>query len=285
MEQRSKEWFEARKERITGSVVGAILGLNPWMKKEDVMRRMVRDYHDAPSEFTGNVATEYGTFNEKNAISDLEMAYGLGFKDCGFFTFENWLGASPDGLNEEAVLEVKCPFSQRDNNPPVFKSAEEQPHYYAQMQIEMFCTDRYKCAFYQWAPYGDRLEWVMRDQDWLDENIPKLKQFWFEYLGERDPWNCEKYLQDKRQEASLPTFIKEYDELTEAIELATARRKELLAEIVKRCGERDSVIDGRKLTKVTRKGNVSYAKLIKDHCPNVDVEPYRGKETSFWKLS
>ena len=43
MEQRSEEWFEARKGLVTGSSVGAILGLDPNRTKADVLRAMVRD--------------------------------------------------------------------------------------------------------------------------------------------------------------------------------------------------------------------------------------------------
>ena len=51
MEQRSTEWFAARKGRVTGSSVGAILGLSPFMSPDDVMRRMVRERNGAASEF------------------------------------------------------------------------------------------------------------------------------------------------------------------------------------------------------------------------------------------
>ena len=59
MEQRSKEWFKARKGRVTGSMVGAVLNINPWMSANDAMRSMVRAFHGAESEFRGNIATEY----------------------------------------------------------------------------------------------------------------------------------------------------------------------------------------------------------------------------------
>ena len=36
-------------------------------------------------------------------------------------------------------------------------------------------------------------------------------------------------------------------------------------------------VDGHTVTLSTRAGSVSYAKVVKDHCPNVDLEPYRGK--------
>ena len=47
--QRSTEWHEQRKGRVTGSVAGAILGLNPFMSPEQALRRMVRDYHNVES--------------------------------------------------------------------------------------------------------------------------------------------------------------------------------------------------------------------------------------------
>ena len=68
-EQRSPAWFEKRKGRVTGSIVGAILGLSPYMTRADAMRSMVRAAIGAPSEFTGNVATEYGTMHESFTAS------------------------------------------------------------------------------------------------------------------------------------------------------------------------------------------------------------------------
>ena len=70
MEQRSEEWFKARKGKLTGSNIGAALGVNPWKTPEDLIRQMVREYHGAESEFTGNIATEHGTLHEPLAILD-----------------------------------------------------------------------------------------------------------------------------------------------------------------------------------------------------------------------
>jgi predicted phage-related endonuclease len=68
MEQRSAEWHAARVGKITASRVGAILGNSPYKTRDDVMREMVREALGAELEFTGNVATEYGTANEINAM-------------------------------------------------------------------------------------------------------------------------------------------------------------------------------------------------------------------------
>ena len=84
MEQRSEEWFEARRGRITASMVGAILGHAPYMTRDQAMRRMVRDHHKAESEFSGNVATEYGTFNEDGARFEYELETGNTVQEEGF---------------------------------------------------------------------------------------------------------------------------------------------------------------------------------------------------------
>ena len=92
MEQRSKEWFEARKGRVTASLVGGLLGCAPYMKEDDAFRALARSVHDLPSEFEGNIATEYGTANEALACAAYEMETGNLVEHVGFVPFENLIG-------------------------------------------------------------------------------------------------------------------------------------------------------------------------------------------------
>lgn len=195
MEQRSEEWFNIRKGRVTGSAVGAILGIAPFANQADILRRMVRDWHKAPSEFTGNIATNWGVQNEAGALLEYEMVTGNTVEPCAFYQYEHWLGASPDGLvGDRGLVEIKCPFGIRYKRPPVFKTAAMQTHYYAQMQIQLFATDRDWCDFYQWTPYGDALERINRDESFLATVLPVLRNFYEKYLIERELPNAEKYL-------------------------------------------------------------------------------------------
>jgi putative phage-type endonuclease len=286
VEQRTPEWMAARKGRLTGSNIGAALGLNPWRSPEDLIRAMVREYHGAPSEFTGNVATEYGTFHEAGAIAEFTMLTGIAVEPCGFFTYANWLGGSPDGLiSEDALLEVKCPYGQREANPPTFKTLADQPHYYAQVQINLLCTERSTAYFWQWSPFGHALETVQRDDGWLVEHIPKLYGFWQRVQSELDNPD---HLKDRRIDLATieaHKLTEEYDQLGEAIDRATDRRKEILAELVAMARNQDADIFGRKLTRVERAGSVGYAKVVKDHLPDLDLSPYTGKPTQYWRLT
>lgn len=283
MEQRSAEWFEARKGRITGSIVGAVLGLSPWMSKDDVVRSMVRSALGAESEFTGNVATEYGQRNEEGAIFDFELKTGLSVQQCGFFPYGERYGASPDGLiDDDAILEVKCPFGLRDKEQPEFKTADEQPHYKAQMMFEMLCTGRSKAYFYQWAPAGDYLEVVQFDPLWIEQNMPTLDAFYEDYLKElKAP---EKHLAPLIVSLESRAAADAYKAAKAHMELAEKNLEAAKARLIEIANGNKSNISGLLVYPVQREGAISYAKVVKDHLPGVDLEKYRGKPTSYWTV-
>ena len=285
-QQRTEEWFKKRAGRVTGSSVGAILGLSPFMKQEDVMRNMVRQYHGYPSEFKGNTATSYGTYNEPNALADYELQFDTKVIETGFHTFEEWLGASPDGLiGDNGLIEIKCPYGQRDKNPPEFKSIDYQTHYWLQIQIQLFVTGRQWCHFYQWSAHGYKLEEVAFNDLAIEEYLPKLKDFYNEYLVERELPQAQKYLDDKRQQVRCKGQVDRYLMIAEQIKELETEKKRLLDEIVTLADGKDSDINGHKLTKVTKAGSISYAKVVKELLPDVDLTEYTGDPVSYWRLT
>ena len=186
---------------------------------------------------------------------------------------------------KRTLIEIKAPYGQRDKNPPQFKTADEQPHYWAQMQIEMACTGAEECHFYQWAPHGSCLEIVHRDDEWLSWAIPELKAFHKRYLSELDNPD---HLEPKRVEIETlkaEKLVQEYAELADAIDRAGERKKEVLAELIKMAGERNALICGHKLTKVEKKGSVSYAKALKELAPDADLSKWTGKPSVSWRFT
>jgi putative phage-type endonuclease len=283
IKQRTSEWFEQRKGKITGSRVGAILGLSPFSKPKDVMRSMVRDYHGAESEFKGNVATNYGTANEPAATFDFEFETGLNVSETGFHVHSefDWLGASPDGfIGEDDVIEIKCPYGKRESSD--FLSYIEQPHYYAQMQIEMFCSGRKKCHFFQWSPIGTMIEFVDFSQPWIDEHLPKLKEFYDKYLEEIK--NPDKHLADLVQNKDAQHLADEYNKAKAEMADAKIRMDEAKAKIIAIADGKKTNVSGLLVFKTEKKGSIAYAKAVKALMPDADLEPYRGKATEYWTV-
>lgn len=276
----------ARKGRVTASLVGAILGNSPWMTRADAMRYMVRESLGAEREFTGNVATEYGNLHEAGAIMEFEMETGLTVTKSKFVTKDDWAGCSPDGVVSDGWgLEVKCPYGLRDGGE--FKPFADQPQYVDQVQFSIWVTGREGWHFFQWKPDGTKPECVWPDHDWQDENLPRLKQFYAEYLHELEH-NADEHLAPKRVTIDTPEaarMVEEYDQLTEAIERATERKKDLLASMVEKAGGKNAVFSGRKLTLVEKAGSISYAKAVKALLPDADLEKWRGKKTEYWRVS
>ena len=292
IEQRTEEWFAQRKLRITGSRVGAILDLSPWQKPADVLRAMVREYHGAPSEFLGSVATDHGNNNEQRALLCFMRESGLMVEQCGFFPYGDRMGASPDGITSDGgVLELKVPFGLRNGGE--FKTLAEQPHYAAQVQMEMLAADKTHAYFAQYiAPKGDPLahdyvpeqiniERVERDPHWLDNNLTKISDFYRLLLSEL---NNEDHLAPLRVQFEADEVVAEIDALRERQKADAEREKELVAQLVEMAEGKDAEISGRKLTLVKRQGSISYAKAIKELLPDANLEKWRGEPSESWRL-
>lgn len=294
VEQRTEEWFKKRVGRVTGSRAGAILGLSPWQTADDVLRAMVREYHGAPSEFVTNPAVEWGTKHERQAMLCFMRKTGLHVDDVGFLPYHDWLGASPDGITEDAgIAELKVPYNCRDGKP--FKTLAEQPHYEIQVQLEIVSAHVGHGYFAQYrAPKGDPFmpDYVPEDMDItrierrdITAELAELRAFYDRYLEEL---NNPAHLQPLRVQLDTDEarhIVNRIGEIEDAMHNLEQEKKDHLAKLVKMAGEKDAEVAGRKLTQVTGKKTVQYAKALKDLAPNADLTPYTSQGKSYWRIS
>lgn len=100
----------------------------------------------------------WGTEHEAEAVEFFEKKTGLVTEKCGFFTYTDHAGGSPDRLvGDDAILEAKCPadsvnqvdylmlidhYGVKDNYFP----------YWVQCQANMLFTDRKLCHFITFDP-------------------------------------------------------------------------------------------------------------------------------------
>ena len=114
MKQRSNEWFEARKTRLTASdLYDAIKGGNISIKLAKKKANIVVDninYNAIP-------ALKWGTMFEPMATRCYSQKMNnINIHDFGLIcdVDNKHFGASPDGINELGImLEIKCPYSRK----------------------------------------------------------------------------------------------------------------------------------------------------------------------------
>lgn len=68
------------------------------------------------------------------------------------------------------------------------------------------------------------------------------------------------------------------------LEELEVRNKEILVELSRLSGGDPAKIGNHKLTMVHRKGSVSYAAVVKEHLPKLDLDAYRGNPSAYYQL-
>jgi len=235
MEQGTQEWFNARKGKITGSRVGAILGHSKFATRDDVMREMVREHYGKEKEFKGNVATDYGNRMESFARDAYINATGKQVDEVGFID-EGIYGVSPDGVVIEDFalvegVEIKCPYNRLITVLP------EQPSYYDQICLSLVVTHANKWAYFCYVSENEyHLEYVDKYEaiKWFDENRDDLESFYNEYLEYTEDENkAEKYLKDKKEYKDLSKLEEVYKQAKKNVEDAESNMKRIKDLIIK----------------------------------------------------
>ncbi len=177
LEQRSSEWFEARRGKFTASNISRLLGVFTHKKTKDSINNFA--FEKAVEEIYG--IEEEGLYLSKDLQRgiDLEpMAFNLvkklkGFEfltvsESTFIPYSDSSGASPDGyISNNTNLEIKCPRRNKFFKVVANGHSEITPQYNAQMQMQMLCTGTDKTCFFNY---------------YIENGI----EYWHELIVERD---------------------------------------------------------------------------------------------------
>jgi len=158
-EQKTQEWFDYRKERITASDTAAAIDLNPYEPVESFILKKCDPTH----KFLDNQNVYHGKKYEPIATLLYEHIYNVIVHEFGALPSEKYpyLGASPDGICSTrtldnkfsnmlgTMLEIKCTVLRK-----IYTSGKIEGHicpfyYYCQVQQQLECCDLDKCDFWQ----------------------------------------------------------------------------------------------------------------------------------------
>ena len=169
-EQRTEDWYNIRKGKMTASNAETIIANGKGLETY-IYNLMAEYYSSAEKENYINADMQRGIDLEPEARLEFEFYTNLDVQEVGFIEHNEFIGVSPDGLiGDDGLIEIKCP-----NDSIYFKlllSNNIKPEYIAQMQMQMYVTDRQYCYFVSYNPNFEKslyIKKISRDEEMIDK--------------------------------------------------------------------------------------------------------------------
>lgn len=186
-EQRSPEWFEARKGRFTGSEINKLMGVKAlgktgesyaFKKAYETVFGIDQDKNVVTWEMQRGIDLEPVAFAKFKEIKELEF---IEVEETSFFAKGDNIGASPDGLvGKDAILEIKCPGHEKFFNLVAFGESVIDKSYIDQMQCEMYCTNSKQAHFFNYIIYKGEPMWheiiIQRDEAIIEKMLNRVDE-------------------------------------------------------------------------------------------------------------
>lgn len=136
LQAESSAWHENRYARITASRLYEA-------SKCKVLQGALVESILGGSTFVPTAAVQRGRTLEKDVIKEVAKQHNLKIKDAGLFVSNKYpaVGASPDGITDEYVIEVKCPSKEKTVERYI-KENVVTPKYMTQIQLQMCLARR-----------------------------------------------------------------------------------------------------------------------------------------------
>ena len=191
MEQRTEEWFAARCGKVTASRVADIIAKTKTgysTSRDNYLAQLVCERMTGkPAESYSNAAMQWGTDTEPFARAAYEARMDLLVTEVGFIDHP-WItmsGASPDGLANEGMVEIKCPNTATHIDTLLSQTVPAK--YITQMMWQMACADRPWCDFVSFDPrLPERHQLFIKRINYDPEMVNMLENSVIQFLGDVD---------------------------------------------------------------------------------------------------
>ena len=186
-EQRTNAWYAERLGKVTASSLYKVLSKTKTGYGADrgnyLTQLVLERITGQKAESYTNASMQWGIEQEPAARAAYEASRGVLVTEVGFIphpTIE-MAGASPDGLVEDGMVEIKCPDSKTALEAWLSKNPVEGK-YFAQMQWQMRCADRPWCDYVIYDPRMPAKAQLLvvrvnRDDRWIEEAETEVRKF------------------------------------------------------------------------------------------------------------
>lgn len=183
--QGTPEWETFRRDKIMASEAPIIMGTSPWMTPLELFWSKIEG-----SSQVRNPGMTRGIILEPEAREAFEAICGAKVEPKVItHPSEEWMGASVDGINEEAgvLVEIKCP-NELDHFLALKGEIPEK--YQAQLQHQMYVCQFLQMYYFSYRPNHPQpcgLVVVGRDGVYVSELLKKERDFYEKLMSKEPP--------------------------------------------------------------------------------------------------
>ncbi len=272
-------WLEWRKDKVGASEAPTLMGDSPWETEYQLWQRkleLIPEKEQSPQ-------MKRGLHLEEEARKVVSKLIGIPLIPCVMIhpAYE-WMIASLDGWNEKTktVVEIKCPG---ESDHQCAMNGEIPKKYLYQLchqaivcgvdTVNYFSYDGMSYNYIPFTPSEYMIQrLIMKELEFLE----CMRNFIAPPLTDRDYQSLEGDLE-------CQSLIEQWKNATCLMNSYAELEKKLRSSLIEKTNGRNSQGYGVKLSKVTRMGNVNYKDV--PQLKGVDLNPYRGKPTTYWKIS
>ena len=174
-QQRSKEWIDMRLGKFTASEIHKLLGVKGlgdtgnaycFEKACEVVFGKDEDENFTSIDMQRGIELEPIAFRKFKELKEVDF---IDVQETFFFPYSVDAGASPDGIvGTDAVLEIKCPRSNKFFKLLAKGITAIDKEYIAQMQMQMLCSNSKQAYFFNYLIFKGQEMWheiiVPRDE-------------------------------------------------------------------------------------------------------------------------
>lgn len=275
--QGSDSWKSWRRNCVTATDVSKIIGVNQYCTALKLWNQKL----GLEPEQQENEAMRLGSQLEPIALQMFITKTGIQMSPAvKFHEIDIWKMASLDGVSEcgKYAVEIKCSKNLYDRA----KNGIIDEIYRCQVQWQMYILKIYKIYF---ACYWNEdlvvLE-IERDDDFLNEIMPKIHEFRTQMLDFTPPPATDKDYEIS-EDKDLIFRLEVLHKLKQQVKDISTQISDLEDSIVLICNGRSTKAANFKITKCTRRGSIDYSSI--DILKNVKLDDYRKSPTTYYRIT
>lgn len=281
LEQGTLEWHEFRRGKISASKVPIILGLSPYCSP----LQLYEEEMGLREPQATSPHMQRGLDVEDQVRQWFFDQYKIEVFPCVLQSKENPLFiASLDGINSinTCIVEIK---NNNKEYHEMAKSGKLCAHHMAQVQFQMFVAGFHDCWYISYNQGDYALVVVKRDQDYIDDMIPKLLDFKRRLTDFDPPPMTDRDYEDMSNDRELSQLINEYESFQQEIKWRQNSCDNLKEKIKQRVGEKNAKGQGWRFTRYQVQGRVDYEEALRYHKIEADLEQFRKKGSYSYRIT